>query len=649
MSDPEYNFCYLGGCYCNLEEAAAEAIACGLHVRCGGELPCRCSNLPAIGDFLDQSSTLEEPPDQPIPLNDLLEVPPSELAVMTSPLDTALVASSNPSAAGALCHEPAVSNIFQQDLAQDLLQDNSFTYQNDRGDELGWQSVHLKEPWSQGLKIDQSPPAMQDSCSVDNNLECGHVSANTPSLSGESGSAVNAGCCQSKNLFSTIPPPSDNMQQSWKASNRDCDCACKCTQEPRKIPDLPFVTRHGMASNGCSCVASSRPASLPERSRSYGVGCGPTASCSCGPSCARVDPEIQRASLAIVKMSTCMGCESDDANVPSCAPPATGGTSSNIGIARDKVCSQLDQLKEQCREINGSSLSAPEQAVGKSVNAARSVVAALNSDDMTACCSHAALASSGAEVQQNLESLRPVQVEVRSEFVGSSAQCCRGLDRSVDLEASTDTERIASTFATPPVGDVKSGCCDGSAAKRKCSCQCGNRAMCNLQSQETSSLLLKALSQTKFPAGTKDRPFACPQCDATFVFKQNRDRHAIEVHLGRRPFECNHDGCGAAFKNSSGLKQHQSTVHLRERPFKCELCGASFGQRNHLTQHTSAVHDRKRPFTCAVCGSSFTNRGNLNQHIRRRNHHQQAASTEQGEISGTERRESSECGASETL
>lgn len=120
------------------------------------------------------------------------------------------------------------------------------------------------------------------------------------------------------------------------------------------------------------------------------------------------------------------------------------------------------------------------------------------------------------------------------------------------------------------------------------------------------------------------RPYACqePGCNARFVFKQNRDRHLIEVHQPeRRPFVCQHVGCAAAFKNSSGLKQHESTVHQKNRPFKCEECNASFGQRNHLTQHTKAVHLGRRPFACTVCEARFSNRGNLNQHVRRRKHH----------------------------
>jgi hypothetical protein len=125
-------------------------------------------------------------------------------------------------------------------------------------------------------------------------------------------------------------------------------------------------------------------------------------------------------------------------------------------------------------------------------------------------------------------------------------------------------------------------------------------------------------------SGTPDRPYVCPEpgCPATFVFKQNRDRHLIEVHQPeRRPYTCTHDGCAGAFKNSSGLKQHESTVHQKNRPFKCDECNASFGQRNHLTQHTKAVHLGSRPFACTVCDARFSNRGNLNQHVRRRKHH----------------------------
>lgn len=113
------------------------------------------------------------------------------------------------------------------------------------------------------------------------------------------------------------------------------------------------------------------------------------------------------------------------------------------------------------------------------------------------------------------------------------------------------------------------------------------------------------------------RTFRCPRCPSTFYFKQNRDRHITEVHLGKRPHKCTYEGCDKAFKNSSGLKQHQRTVHEKVRPFKCTQCDAAFGQRNHLTQHVLVLHEKVKMYACDLCDKSFSNVGNRTQHMKR--------------------------------
>ncbi|CDF37157.1 unnamed protein product [Chondrus crispus] len=122
----------------------------------------------------------------------------------------------------------------------------------------------------------------------------------------------------------------------------------------------------------------------------------------------------------------------------------------------------------------------------------------------------------------------------------------------------------------------------------------------------------------------RSRQFACSQCPSTFFFKQNRDRHVNEVHLGHRPHKCNFPGCDSAFKNRSGLKQHARTVHEKARPYKCTQCDSAFGQRNHLTQHVLVVHEKVKMYKCELCSMTFSNVGNRTQHMKRR--HSQTAS-----------------------
>lgn len=146
----------------------------------------------------------------------------------------------------------------------------------------------------------------------------------------------------------------------------------------------------------------------------------------------------------------------------------------------------------------------------------------------------------------------------------------------------------------------------------------GRRSLTNLGTDGGLGMGERRRSLTCLGTESRDRTFACSLCTSTFFFKQNRDRHINEVHLGKRPHKCEHPGCEGAFKNRSGLKQHVRTVHEKARPFKCEQCDSAFGQRNHLTQHILVVHNKVKMYDCEFCGVAFSNVGNRTQHIRRR-------------------------------
>lgn len=147
------------------------------------------------------------------------------------------------------------------------------------------------------------------------------------------------------------------------------------------------------------------------------------------------------------------------------------------------------------------------------------------------------------------------------------------------------------------------------------------RAMSFPESKASSTMMLgPSSSVASMPASAEERSreFGCNKCPSTFFFKQNRDRHINEVHLGHRPHKCDFPGCESAFKNRSGLKQHARTVHEKARPFKCTLCNSAFGQRNHLTQHVLVVHDKVKMYKCDLCSMTFSNVGNRTQHMKRR-------------------------------
>ena len=64
-----------------------------------------------------------------------------------------------------------------------------------------------------------------------------------------------------------------------------------------------------------------------------------------------------------------------------------------------------------------------------------------------------------------------------------------------------------------------------------------------------------------------------------------RDRHS-RVHSGERPHQCEFEGCGKSFSDSSSLARHRRT-HTGRRPYVCTVpsCGKMFTRRTTLNRH----------------------------------------------------------------
>ena len=185
-------------------------------------------------------------------------------------------------------------------------------------------------------------------------------------------------------------------------------------------------------------------------------------------------------------------------------------------------------------------------------------------------------------------------------------------------------EEPSDTSTQPSTGDQPNGTVPQPTA-RACRFKkgTGRRRSASLPNPKgaASASTTSAPSMSSTPSDNgeeRSRQFACSQCPSTFFFKQNRDRHVNEVHLGHRPHKCNFAGCDSAFKNRSGLKQHARTVHEKARPYKCTQCHSAFGQRNHLTQHVLVVHEKVKMYKCELCSMTFSNVGNRTQHMKRR-------------------------------
>ncbi len=104
---------------------------------------------------------------------------------------------------------------------------------------------------------------------------------------------------------------------------------------------------------------------------------------------------------------------------------------------------------------------------------------------------------------------------------------------------------------------------------------------------------------------TKERPFKCTLCEATFAGGGELDRH-MRRHLGRTSFTCCF--CDKKFVDRKDHDEHQK-IHTRNAKFKCHLCQSSFNTEKYLCVHYSKVHSTKPPvLTCRFCQQEFGTR-----------------------------------------
>lgn len=136
--------------------------------------------------------------------------------------------------------------------------------------------------------------------------------------------------------------------------------------------------------------------------------------------------------------------------------------------------------------------------------------------------------------------------------------------------------------------------------------------------------------------------FTCDECDKTFVFEKDLNRHKKIVHHGQ-VFVClichknykskyvfdrhtvtHEEGyiqpkfrcqiCEREFTTKFSLSSHIKSEHLgMKKTYSCPTCGKTFSQIRSYRQHAN-VHAGIRPYTCEVCGKSFTYDKSLKEH-----------------------------------
>ena len=111
---------------------------------------------------------------------------------------------------------------------------------------------------------------------------------------------------------------------------------------------------------------------------------------------------------------------------------------------------------------------------------------------------------------------------------------------------------------------------------------------------------------------TGERPFKCSKCDQSFARKSGLKSHMIS-HTGEKKHMCS--TCGARFRHKIALTEHQRT-HTGEKPFACSHCGQRFAASTTLRNHVR-LHTGEKPHKCKVCGAGFAQRTSLNCHMKK--------------------------------
>lgn len=123
---------------------------------------------------------------------------------------------------------------------------------------------------------------------------------------------------------------------------------------------------------------------------------------------------------------------------------------------------------------------------------------------------------------------------------------------------------------------------------------------------------------------TKDRPYTCEECGATFGFNSTYKVH-LKTHQRKLAktkglidkklyYEC--DECSKKFTQIGGLHRHRRHVHDKKfEDAQCDLCGANFRTPTLFNQHFQRFHADSPKFQCKVCSVPFGRKEHLVRHM----------------------------------
>lgn len=122
------------------------------------------------------------------------------------------------------------------------------------------------------------------------------------------------------------------------------------------------------------------------------------------------------------------------------------------------------------------------------------------------------------------------------------------------------------------------------------------------------------------PKSTRTR-WECKFCDKVYSRRFRLKEHAMVVHFGREPYQC--DLCNYTTQLKNGMRGHIESKHLKKyqnRPKETVICGicnhvcvTKDMYYNHMRSHQET---EERPHKCAKCNLHFRKQKTLDKHNR---------------------------------